>query len=311
MSSPRRTLPIAAGVAVAAGAGIAALRAERRWRAAVDANEPAHYDLPAGRELSVRTDDGAELAVTIAGEGPMVVLAHCWTGARQVWAPVAHRLIDRGRTVVLYDQRGHGSSTVGSDGFTIERLGGDLRAVLEAVDADDAVVGGHSMGGMTVQSLAVHHPDVVRDRVRSIVLVATASHGLGGPTDARALQVIASPLLERAMRSRVGHAMVRGAVGRDVRLAHLVLTRDLFVACAAESRAGFLRSMQGMDLREALAKLEVPTTVVLAERDRVTPIKLGRAMAAAIPEAELIVLDHVGHMLPFEAPDELTDVLAS
>ena len=64
--------------------------------------------------------------VTVAGDGPPVVLAHCWTGGREVWAPVANRLVRRGHQVVLYDQRGHGSSSVGDDGLTIERLGAEL-----------------------------------------------------------------------------------------------------------------------------------------------------------------------------------------
>ena len=63
----------------------------------------------------------------------MVVLAHCYTGSRGVWAPVARRLVDKGYRVVLWDQRGHGASTVGSDGLTIDRLGEDLREVLESV----------------------------------------------------------------------------------------------------------------------------------------------------------------------------------
>ncbi|HET8618358.1 MAG TPA: alpha/beta fold hydrolase, partial [Acidimicrobiales bacterium] len=76
--------------------------------------------VPRGRALVVTTDDGARLAVTDAGDritlgGPApVVLAHCWTGSRAVWAPVARRLVAAGHRVVLYDQRGHGASTAGT-----------------------------------------------------------------------------------------------------------------------------------------------------------------------------------------------------
>lgn len=61
-------------------------------------------------------------------------------------APVAHRLLDAGHRVVLYDQRGHGESSLGRAPVTVERLGEDLAAVLKHLDVRDAVLAGHSMG---------------------------------------------------------------------------------------------------------------------------------------------------------------------
>jgi pimeloyl-ACP methyl ester carboxylesterase len=300
-----RTALVGLGVAAAAGA-VAARRADQRWATAEDGIRPGDLDLPDGKPLLVTTDDGAELVGSVSGEGPVVVLPHCWTGSRTMWAPVAHRLLAAGCQVVLYDQRGHGESTVGDDGFTIPRLGADLKAVLEAVDAHDAVLGGHSMGGMTVQALAVHHPDVLDERVRALVLVSTAASGLGrGNGDALGRRVVASPGLERAMRSRAGHAMVRGTVGAGVRRNHLVVTRDLFLACPPEARAGFLSAMQAMDLRKGIAAIAVPTTVVVGTRDRLTTPKLADELVRTIPDAKLVTLPDRGHQLPLEAPDEV------
>jgi pimeloyl-ACP methyl ester carboxylesterase len=310
----RREKLALAGVAAAAGTALVARRVDRRWTAADDPCAPEHLLLPAGESLRITVDDGAELAVTIAGEGPDVVLPHCWTGGREVWAPVAHRLVAGGHRVVLYDQRGHGSSTVGSEGFTIPRLGADLRAVLEAADARDAVLAGHSMGGMTIQSLASHHLDVVDDRVQAIVLVSTAASGIGrgiARVDESAARVVGSRWLERAMRSRVGHALVRGSVGAAVRRNHLVLTRDLFVATAPDVRSGWLTAMQTMDLREGIARIGVPTTVVVGTRDTLTPPDRAAELVDTIPGARLVTIDDAGHMLPLEHPDELADAIAS
>src|SRR5690349_11783232 len=124
----RRTL-VAFG---ATAAIVAAVATERKWKSADDPVLPDHLKLPDGKPLAVHTDDGAVIAATVAGEGPTVVLAHGYTNGRAVWSPVAHRLVESGHRVVLYDQRGHGESTVGADGYTVARLGSDLRAVLEA-----------------------------------------------------------------------------------------------------------------------------------------------------------------------------------
>src|SRR3546814_17446443 len=70
---------------------------------------PHGSELPEGREQVVITDDGAELAVLVAGpdDGPTVVLVHCWTGRSSFWATVARRLVLAGHRAVLHAPRGH------------------------------------------------------------------------------------------------------------------------------------------------------------------------------------------------------------
>lgn len=309
-----RRLPLLAGAAaVAAGAAVVAARVERRWQAADDPCGPDVLALPEGKAVEVKTDDGSVLSTVVIGpaDGDTVVLSHCWTGSHRVWAPVARRLLDRGLRVVLYDQRGHGESTVGTDGCTIERLGVDLRDVLETVGVRDAVVVGHSMGGMTVQAFAAQHPDALARHVRAIVLVATAAGGLGVRGAAPlAGAAIASPLVERMMTSPRGHWLVRRTVGKGPRRAQLAATRDLFVATAPDVRRDFLLAMLAMDLQAGLAGIDVPTTVVIGTRDRLTPPRLGRRLAAALPNSRLVELAGRGHMLPFEAPDDVADAIA-
>lgn len=308
----RRGWTVAAAVGAAAVGGAVALqRADARWATAPNPTRREELLLPAGDRLTVETDDGARLAVTVAGRGPTVVLSHCWTGGREVWAPVAHRLLRRGHRVVLYDQRGHGSSTTGDDGFTIPRLGADLRAVLEALDARDAVVAGHSMGGMSVQSLVAHHRAAMAGRVAGLVLVATAASGLSqGRRDRRLTRAVASRAVDRALGGRFGHALVRGTVGRSVVRDHLVTTRDLFVACAPATRSGCLSAMQTLDLREGLADLDVPTAITVGTRDLLTPVSRARELARLLPHARFEVHEGLGHMLPLEAPDEVADLIA-
>lgn len=266
--------------------------------------------VPEGRRLTVATADGAALAVTDAGPvaGAPVVLAHCWTGGREVWAPVAHRLVAQGRRVVLYDQRGHGSSTLGADGCTMAALGDDLRAVLDALALERAVLAGHSMGGMALQALAAGHADALAGRVAGAVLVATTAGdlGRGRVLDALGVHAVSSPRVERWLRRRRSTALVRGAFGRTADADDVALTRDLFVACHPAVRAGFLHAMQAMDLRGALARTGWPVTVVVGTADRLTPVRHARALAAGTDGARLHALGHRGHMLPLETPDEIT-----
>ena len=289
---------------------IALRRGDAGWATGDDPCGPGELDAPAGTSSTIVTDDGAALSVLVAGDGPMVVLPHCWMGSRRVWAPVAHRLVRAGRTVVLYDQRGHGESTVGSDGFTIPRLGADLKAVLEHVDARDAVLGGHSMGGMTIQSLATHHLDVLAERASAIVLVSTACGGLDmGRGNVPIAKAIGSAAVARAVAGPMGLTFMRGTVGERVHRSHLALTRELLLDTTPAARSGFLTAMQAMDLRDGIAAIGIPATVLVGTRDTLTPAARASELVDAIPGAKLVTLDGYGHMLPLEAPDEVADAL--
>jgi pimeloyl-ACP methyl ester carboxylesterase len=262
----------------------------------------------------VRTPDGAALAVwDLAGDGPdapVVVLPHGWGCGHEVWLPVARRLRDQGTRVVLYDQRGHGLSTRGTSPLTVETLAHDLAAILAATGARDAVLAGHSMGGMTIMSLATHRPDVLKERVKATVLVSTAATDLGSGSAQGmrlATALVASPVVSRAMQSRYGHVLVRSSFGENPVRAHLDLTRDLFGGTHGAVRSDFLSSMSTMDLREGAATIEVPTTVMVGARDALTLPKKADQIVATIPGARLVTLPNRGHMLPLEDPDSVTD----
>lgn len=301
-------------VAAAATGVVVARRTRHRWETATDPCGPAGLEMPDGEATTVTTDDGAELAVTVAGDdgAPTVVLVHGWTCNRAVWAAVARRLVSTGHRVVAYDQRGHGESTLGSAPLTVEQLGSDLGAVLEKLDVTDAVLVGHSMGGMAVQSMAIDHPGVVVDRARALVLVSTAARLLGYAVPASVVELLLGDwLVHRIARGSIGLVIARSAVGRGPRLAHIELTRDCLVATTAPARAGFLVGMSAMDLRAGLGSIALPTTVLVGTHDLLTPPRLGRALAAAIPGADLVVLPGAGHMLPVEDPDRILDVICA
>jgi non-heme chloroperoxidase len=272
--------------------------------------------LPPGADLVVTADDGARLSVTVAGPPPghgppPVVLAHCWTGSRAVWAPVARRLVAAGHPVVLYDQRGHGASSVGAELISVDRLGDDLATVVEQLDLRDAVLAGHSMGGMTVMACACRHPVLVKERARGLVLVATAAHGLaGGGRDRFWRIVLWRGALNRLMvHPRLGRLFVRGTFGRSPAKGHVEATRALFVATPPGVRRDCAVAIGEMDLREPLRLVETPAIVVLGRRDRLIVNRLTRAIVDHTPGARLVELPRAGHMLPLERPYDVTAVI--
>ncbi|HEY8545808.1 MAG TPA: alpha/beta fold hydrolase [Acidimicrobiales bacterium] len=297
--------------------------------------------LPGAEERTVALEDGAELAVTVApgtadttvaagavasgraGDqpgvagtsaapttAPTVLFAHGWTNNRSVWLPAARAVAAAGHPVVLYDQRGHGASTRGTAPLGVERLGDDLAALVQALDVRDAVLVGHSMGGFTIMSFACRHRALLTERARGLALVSTAAHGLSmrwmTPVVERLLR---SRTVERVVRARGGSMFVRRALGRRPRPEAVRSTRQMFVDTPAEVRAGFFATFGAMDLRLGLADLELPTRVLVGDRDTLTPPRLSQVIADTIPGARLERLPDAGHMLPLERTGQVVEAV--
>jgi pimeloyl-ACP methyl ester carboxylesterase len=230
-------------------------------------------------------------------------------------------LADRYRVVAL-DLRGHGRSTAGSAGFGLDRLADDIAEALTMLDLRDAIVVGHSMGGMALLRFARRHRSLLDDRVAGLVLVATTADpvlGFGSSTAFRGLAGVLRIPGERIGWGRVpayrpgaddfNFGIVRLSFGADAAPRHVEVTRQML---AAMDREAFHRSFLGLldnDELDHLAAIDLPTTVVVGSRDLLTPPRVARRLAAAIPGAELVVVDGAGHQLMLERPAELASVI--
>jgi pimeloyl-ACP methyl ester carboxylesterase len=306
-----RTAVLVAGLGIG-GAAVGVLAAERRWDRADDPTGGRPLEVGDGTESVCVTEDGARLAVLELGTGSAgdVVLPHCWMGSRRFWGPVADRLVRRGHRVVIYDERGHGASTTGREGHSIEALGDDLDAVLRHADVRDAVVAGHSLGGMAAQTFLVRHPGTAADRVRGVVLVSTACEFLVGAARMRqtawAFGARMTPLYAHPA---LGPLLMRGTVGRRPVLGHLRALSRTIAETRPDVRVDFLLAMADMDLTAQLASTSVPVIVLVGERDTVTAPQQAKSLADAITGARLEEVPDAGHMLVWEAPDRIVDAI--
>ncbi|MCT2581962.1 alpha/beta fold hydrolase [Actinophytocola gossypii] len=263
---------------------------------------------------TVRTSDGARLAVSVLG--PPVgsgtgtaVLSHGWAAGRKAWLGVAGRLAGLGYTVVSYDQRGHGESTLGSEPVGVRRLGDDLAAVLAAVDARDAVLAGHSGGGFAAMSYVIEHADDAAERVRGLVLLGTAAHDRETPDSE--VRLMGNPVFSWAVsRGPLGRRMLRSTMGPKPTASALETNRRLFAATPRRVRADFFRSSRGMDLRAGLSSVDIPAIVLAGTADTVIDPGLGRVVAETLPNARYEQVADTGHMLPLESPGRVADVIA-
>lgn len=328
---PSRTLlrgAVAAGLL--AGAGAIAWDRQRRADARAVAEDPANAELQRelrGRSVSVVSADGTRLHAEVFGpdDAPTVVLVHGWTCTIDFWHYQIRDLSDEFR-VVAYDQRGHGRSQApAAGGCTAQALADDLHAVIEACvpPGERCVVAGHSMGGMTIVSWAGTRPGQVQSHLAAAALVSTGMGDLtrqalilNPPWAARLRDVLAPrvagltlPLPQRS--TPLSHRAVRYvALSRSASPATVAFAERMISATPAPTRGGFGRLFHELDLYDSLAELDVPTMVIVGEKDRLTPPWHARRMAELLPQlVEVVEIPEIGHMAPLEAPAQVTQCL--
>jgi pimeloyl-ACP methyl ester carboxylesterase len=253
------------------------------------------------------------------GAGRPLVLLHGITLSALTWHYQVDDLADRFRVIVL-DQRGHGQSGQGDDDTTVERLAADLAAVLDTLDLHDAVLVGHSMGGMVTMQLLCQSSDVVDARVAGVVLVATAAGGIA-PAFAGAVARTTTPVTRRGatwLARRQGSwmpandlswALTRLTLGKGAAPSHVELTRTMVAATPYDVVSDLTLSLLGFDVRDRLGGASVPALIIVGSHDVLTPVRQAKAIARALPHADLIVLPGCGHMVMLERRAELDEAI--
>ena len=338
-----RIAGITAG-AVAAGAGTV-LAVERlaasRLRPAPDPAAAEPLGELRGRELVASAADGLLLHVEVNGPDEAevaVVFCHGYALHQDSWHYQRRDLASRAR-LVFWDQRGHGrSGPLAGPPASIAQTGADLHAVLAAVrqPGQRVVLAGHSMGGMTIMALASQHPELFGTEVAGIVLIGTAAGGLSTPdgpvpwmpAPLRAAARHAVPAVLRAAAAGRRAALVergRGAAREIQLLATRFLAfgdplmsvtvtgflermiRQAPVGVIAEFYAALL-SHDARDVPGVLSR--VPVTVLVGERDRLIPPRLGVDLAESITGSRLVTVAGAGHAMILERPDVVNEAIA-
>ncbi|MEU5209668.1 alpha/beta hydrolase [Streptomyces sp. NPDC020742] len=270
---------------------------------------------------------------------PTVVFSHGYCLSQDSWHFQRAALRGTVRTV-HWDQRSHGRSARGhgqidgTEAVTIDLLGRDLKAVLDAaVPEGPIVLVGHSMGGMTVMALADQFPEYVAERVVGVALIGTSAGKLSEVTyglpsmGMKAFHWLAPGVLkalgwqrELVERGRQATAdLFAGLIKRysfgtpeDVDPGIARFGERLIEGTPIDVVAEFFPAFAVHDKTEALVAYDaVPSLVLAGESDLITPAEHSRTIAEVLPDAELVCVPGAGHLVMLERPELVNEHLVS
>ena len=296
-------------------------------------------ELPADREYTVAADDGVLLSVEeidpLDGGAPelTVILVHGYTLDRRCWhfqrLGLALATSPRVRQV-LYDHRSHGRSGRSHRGAcTLEQLGRDLDAVIRmAAPEGRMVLVGHSMGGMAIMALAEHNPALFAERVAGVAFLNTSAgdfgrSGLPRPVLSRhnpvmiaaAWLAVRQPAAVERCRDLGAHliwSLIRKLSFGDesVDPAIVELMNTMMRGTSLQVMTEFLPTLSAHNRYAALNGLQFVKALVLgSDADRLVQFAHCEAIAALLPDAELVQVANSGHMTMLEQPELVNECL--
>lgn len=270
---------------------------------------------PEGEEITMTRPDGTTLRLVAAGSGPTVLLAHGLGATLQEWNIVWSQLRRLGYRVITFDQRGHGRSTVGSDGIGSAQMAGDYKAILEHFDLYDVVLVGHSMGGFLANVFMLTYPNVAAQRLKGTVLFATFAGNVlkGSPQNQLEIPLIKAGIMDRVIQSDVyGSLFVVSLLSSQARYPAIVQ------ACLHIFRQGKLRPLLPIvqafceeDYYGRLPEIQTPCVIICGREDKTTPPWHSEEMGRLIPRARTVWVEGKGHLLNWEAPEALVEAIGS
>ncbi len=260
------------------------------------------------KNLPVKTTRAGEIDIAYrkCGQGEALLLIMGFGSTMDLWSPVLVKRFAEQNRVIVFNNRGIGKTSAGSEAFSIERFADDAAALLAALGIEEANVAGWSMGAQVAQEMALRHPE----KVRKLILLAGSAGGQEG--------VPPSGEVLRNLTDTSGTAAERG-----VRLFNLMFPQCWLeenpdpsswfpfpeehadpqsTARQAEAIAKWSGSC------DRLANIQCPVLLIQGTEDVIVPPANGPVLAARIPGSWLISVKGGGHGMMYQYPGRLAEI---
>lgn len=253
------------------------------------------------------TADGVRIAYRLSGKrdsDKRILLFHSLAMDGEFWQPVADQLADEA-AILAIDCRGHGQSDKPAGPYATAQFAADAHAVCTQLGFAPVVVAGASMGGCIALQFAADYPQAVRALG---LFDTTAWYGPTAPADWKAR---ADKARTDGLPAMVGFQSTRwfSDAFRESHPDVLQGAVDIFLRNEVEAFASTCGMLGAFDGRALMAKVAVPTAILVGEEDYATPVAMAQALHEGIAGSSLDVIAGARHLSPLERPDVVAAAL--
>jgi 3-oxoadipate enol-lactonase len=246
------------------------------------------------------------------GAGLPVIFIHAFPLNQTMWDDQLAALRSQCRTITL-DLRGFGQSDVPQGPYLMDQMATDVRGLMSALDVDQAVLVGLSMGGYVSLAFYRNYPDAV------LAMVLADTRASGDTHEARERRLKSALRAEREGSRAIGEDMIPVLLGRSTlesRPSVVERVRAMIEANSPDGIAGGQRGMaQRRDSTYILPGIDLPVLIIVGSEDTLTPVAEAESLCNGIRGNRLCVIKDAGHLSNIERPKEfnaaLTEFIAS
>lgn len=251
----------------------------------------------------INVGDGCSIHVEVEGpeSAPVLMLSSSLGTTMDMWKPQIAAFTRHFR-LVRYDRRGHGQSSVPKGPYTMDRLGRDALAVLDALGLKKVSWCGLSMGGMVGQWLGANAPE----RIERMVITNTSSYFADKNGWNERLNLVKEKGVAAFAAPNMTRWFTKGFLERSPQAVAPI--EAMFAATPLEGYLACGAAVRDMDHRPLLPRISVPTLVIAGKHDGATPPEANKYLAEHIPGAKYTELD-AAHLSNVEQPEAYTETV--
>jgi pimeloyl-ACP methyl ester carboxylesterase len=258
-----------------------------------------------------------EIAYKQLGSGsdtPIVLITGCCL-TMDMWSPALLKELSKNQTVIIFDNRGAGESTLGTKPFSIKQFANDTVGLLNALKIQKADVLGASMGSFIAQELALTSPN----RIDSLILAASVCNGneglLASSQVVQALDIMTNtssqPSREEIDKITATYFPEKWFKANPNYQEYVPLAKKPVSPEIIEKQIDAIVSWSASGTCDALSNITQPTLVIVGSDDIWTPAANSLTIAERIPGAWLIPIRGAGHGLMYQYPDTFSGVVST
>jgi pimeloyl-ACP methyl ester carboxylesterase len=252
------------------------------------------------------------------GQGKPILFISGTSQTKDAWEPtLLLELAATNHTVIVFDNRGIGETTVGTKPFSIEQFANDTAGLLDALQIEKADVFGASLGSFVAQELALNYPE----KIDRLILHATYCGGneaiyASGQAAERAMILSSAEVLQNMTAEEQAMVLAQIMFPPEWLEEHPEILNTTVIQLAP-SRSATPQIIQQQGLAsgtwkgscDRLANITLPTLLIVGDQDVLLPAANALMMAQRIPNSWLVIIQGTGHGMMFQVPTEFSAII--